>query len=98
MRDHCVNLGRKDDRSSARANVAVTRFRGNIRLAPTLELRMSEFTVCMSKFCLASGRGAHDVKDHDPLERNKLAATAFYDLMFNKSTLAEAIETYSGDT
>ena len=59
---------------------------------------MSEVTVCMSQFCLASGRGEHDVKDHEPLERNKLAATAFYDLMFNESRPAEAIETYTGDT
>jgi len=34
---------------------------------------------------------------NDRLERNKKAATAFYDLMFNKCRPAEAIEKYAGD-
>ena len=34
----------------------------------------------------------------DPLERNKENANAFYDLMFNQSRPAEAIERYVGDT
>ena len=32
------------------------------------------------------------------LKRNKATVTAFYDLMFNQSKPAEAIETYAGDT
>jgi len=34
----------------------------------------------------------------DRLERNKKAAMAFYDLMFNQCKPAEAIEKYAGDT
>ena len=34
----------------------------------------------------------------DRLERNKEAAKAFYDLMFNQSRPSEAIERYVGDT
>lgn len=33
-----------------------------------------------------------------PLERNKKNATAFYDLMFNRSRPREAIEKYAGKT
>ena len=33
-----------------------------------------------------------------PLERNKQAVTAFYDLMFNQCRPREAIERYAGDT
>jgi len=33
----------------------------------------------------------------DQMERNKNAATAFYDLMFNQSRPREAIEKYAGD-
>ena len=33
----------------------------------------------------------------DHLQRNKAAATAFYDLMFNRNRPAEAIATYAGD-
>ena len=33
-----------------------------------------------------------------PLERNKENVKAFYDLMFNQSRPAEAIERYAGDT
>jgi predicted SnoaL-like aldol condensation-catalyzing enzyme len=34
---------------------------------------------------------------NDPLERNKQAAIGFYDLMFNQSKPAEAIQRYAGD-
>src|SRR5712691_4429908 len=33
----------------------------------------------------------------DPLERNKRNVTAFYDLAFNQSRPAEAVEKYAGD-
>ena len=59
---------------------------------------MSEYTVCMSKFRERAERGRHAVADHTPSERNKLAATAFYDLVFNECKPAEAIATYAGDT
>ena len=35
---------------------------------------------------------------NDRLERNKYTAMAFYDLMFNQSRPAEAIERYAGET
>jgi predicted SnoaL-like aldol condensation-catalyzing enzyme len=59
---------------------------------------MSEFTVIMTTFHAKSRRGVHDVADHEPLERNKMAATGFYDLVFNEGKPAEAIEIYTGDT
>lgn len=36
--------------------------------------------------------------ERERLERNKATVTAFYDLMFNQSKPAEAIETHAGDT
>jgi hypothetical protein len=33
----------------------------------------------------------------EPLERNRRNVTAFYDLAFNQSRPAEAIEKYAGD-
>ena len=59
---------------------------------------MSEFTVIMTTFHAMSKRGVHDMAGHVPLERNKTAATGFYDLVFNECKPAEAIETYTGDT
>ena len=35
--------------------------------------------------------------EHGRLERNKQMVTAFYDLMFNQSNPAVAIERYAGD-
>jgi predicted SnoaL-like aldol condensation-catalyzing enzyme len=37
------------------------------------------------------------MQEQDKLERNKQTATAFYDLMFNQSKPAEAIQRYAGE-
>ena len=57
--------------------------------APTT--RPSENAVSTISLTRSEGLGM------DPLERNKRNVTAFYDLAFNQSRPAEAIEKYAGD-